>query len=311
MLNCTIYKKHDIYSNDFINLFDKNNIINSDINIKVDGVCTINNKSSNCITFINSYSDDLVKQINNLEQSICILKYEYFNFIKSTNNIYILSNNPRYTYGKLISYITDNLIEDIIDIEYINGSYISRSALIGKYTVIEPECYIGRNVIIGENTLVLTGAKIRDNVIVGNNCIIRENCVIGGYGFGIEKDDEGNNFRIPHIGGVILKDNVEVGALSTVASGTIEPTIVDEYCKIDDHVHIAHNCVIGRNTIITACAEVSGSVKIGNKCWIAPNASVRDKLEIQNNSIIGIGAVVTKNIQSNSVVFGNPAKVKK
>lgn len=195
-----------------------------------------------------------------------------------------------------------------MNIELINGSYIAEDSIIHESVVIEPTCYIGSNVTIGKNTIIMAGAKIKENVIIGENCIIRENCVIGGFGFGFEKDQDGINYRIPHIGGVIIEDNVEIGAITTVCSGTINPTIVKKHAKIDDHVHIAHNCVIGENCIVTACAEISGSCIVGKNTWFAPNTSVINGITIGDNVTIGMGSVINKSVKNNEVMVGAPAE---
>ena len=106
---------------------------------------------------------------------------------------------------------------------------------------------------------------------------------------------------------MVIQDNVEIGALNTVAGGTIHPTVVEVDVKTDDHVHIAHNCRIGPRTIITACAELSGSVRIGADCWIGPNASIRDGISVGDGAFVGIGSNVIAPVLPRAIVYGNPA----
>jgi UDP-3-O-[3-hydroxymyristoyl] glucosamine N-acyltransferase len=113
---------------------------------------------------------------------------------------------------------------------------------------------------------------------------------------------------MPHVAGVYIGDHVVIGALNTVASGTIHPTVVEDYVKTDDHVHIAHNCHIGARTLITACAELSGSVVVGPDCWIGPNASVRDGVDIGAKAFVGIAANVVGPVSAGETVMGNPAR---
>ncbi|MGS0972984.1 MAG: DapH/DapD/GlmU-related protein [Candidatus Izemoplasmataceae bacterium] len=160
--------------------------------------------------------------------------------------------------------------------------------------------YIAGNGFLGDNVIVKQGAKILENTHIGDNSIIRENSVIGGHGFGVEKDEEGNNLKIPHFGGVIIGDNVEIGALNTVVSGTINPTVVEDYVKVDDYVHIAHNCKIGKNSIITAGVIFSGSVKIGENVWVGSNSTIKNSISINDDNLIGIGTVITKDICDNN-----------
>lgn len=97
----------------------------------------------------------------------------------------------------------------------------------------------------------------------------------------VETDEKGCHIRIPHIGGVVIGDNVEIGALTSIAAGTIHPTKIEEACMIDDLNHIAHNCVIGQGSLTTACTEISGSATIGKHCYIAPNVTIRNSVIIR------------------------------
>ena len=114
--------------------------------------------------------------------------------------------------------------------------------------------------------------------------------------------------NFPHIGGVILEDNVEVGANNTIDRGALSNTILRKDVKTDSLVHIAHNVVIGERTLIMANAMFSGSVTVGKDCWIAPSSSMRDTIKIGDNVTVGLGAVVTKNIPSKQIWTGNPAR---
>src|SRR5262249_50286490 len=168
---------------------------------------------------------------------------------------------------------------------------------------------IGPHAIIGEGTEIRSGVVIGPRVKIGRNCLIKSNSVVGQEGFGIDKDEAQNNLRLPHLGSVAIGDYVEIGALNTVCSGTLDPTTVGDYVKTDDHVHIAHNVQIGRNCILTACAEISGSVCIGEGTWLGPNCSIINNIEIGVDVLIGIGSVVTKSLPDRVVAAGCPARI--
>lgn len=185
---------------------------------------------------------------------------------------------------------------------------IEQGTSLGANVYIGPQVYIGTNVKIGDGTKVLTGARIIKNTIIGDNCLIRENSVIGGNGFGIEKDGNDNNIRIPQLGGVVIGDNVEIGALNTVCSGTIRATYIGNYVKTDDHVHVAHNDRIEDNCIITAGVILSGSVTIHENAWVGINSSVKQGIVIGEKSLIGMAACVNKDVNMSTTVVGNPAK---
>lgn len=191
---------------------------------------------------------------------------------------------------------------------------IAATATIHPSARIHPTAHIGDYSVIRENAVVEEGVEIRAHVVIhrgvviGARTLIKSHAVIGEEGFGIEKDAAGDNLRIPHIGSVRLGHDVEVGSFTTVCSGTITPTTVGDHTKIDDHVHVSHNCRIGRNVIITACAEISGSVVIGDDTWIGPNASIIQGVTLGEHSLLGIGAVAVKSIPANEVQIGNPAR---
>lgn len=180
--------------------------------------------------------------------------------------------------------------------------------------VIHPTARIGRNVVlgrgvrIGAGSVVYHNAVIGDEVTIGQRCVIKSCAVVGEEGFGFERDAQGKAVRLPHIGSVLIGDEVEVGSLTTVCRGTLGDTILRNGCKIDDHVHIAHNIDVGEDAFVIACAEVSGGVKIGPRAWIAPNASVLNHLTIGADAVVGLGGVVVKSVPDGAVVFGNPAK---
>ena len=149
---------------------------------------------------------------------------------------------------------------------------------------------------------------IYDCAVWGNNCFFKPGAVIGGSGFGWENDENGVPIRRPHIGGVVIGNNVEIGANSTVDRGTFDDTVIADNVKIDNLVHVAHNCDIGKNTCIVAGSVICGSVTIGENCWIGANATIMNQVTIGNNVTVGIGANVVKDVPDNSVIAGMKAQ---
>lgn len=189
------------------------------------------------------------------------------------------------------------------------GASIHPTAKVANSAVIGAGCVIGPDVEIGEGTELRCNVVIGPRVKIGAGCLVKSNTVIGEEGFGVVKTAEGHNMRIPHFGSVVIGDGVELGSLNTVASGTIDPTRIGDRVKTDDHVHIAHNCVIGEDTIITACAELSGSVTVGRDVWIGPNASIINGATLADGVFLGLGAVVTKSLPEKGVYAGAPARL--
>lgn len=167
---------------------------------------------------------------------------------------------------------------------------------------------IGRGVVIGEGTVLGHNIRIADGVRIGRDCRIKSCTVIGEDGFGFERDHDGTPLRMIHLGGVVIGDRVEVGSLNTVCQGTLEPTVVEDDVKTDDHVHIAHNCRIKRATLITGGVVLAGGVTVGEEVWIAGNSIVLNGLEIGDRAFIGLGAVVIRDVPPNTTVVGNPGR---
>lgn len=151
-------------------------------------------------------------------------------------------------------------------------------------------------------------AKPKAKIIMGKNCHIKQNAVIGGEGFNYQKNKKGINERVTHIGGVTLGDNVDIGSGSTIDRGVIGNTVLDSNVKIDNLVHIGHDCKIGDGTLIAAGAILGGRVVVGKNCFVGLNSCIRQRITIGDNAVIGMGAVVVKDVPSDTIVIGNPAK---
>lgn len=276
----------------------------------VTGVSTLGNPKDNTVLFLKRVKEDSIVILSKLIGCIIIVPQEQIELFLplTTTNLIIGAMNPRLEYARILQFILDSAVCHELSAKPCLASSIGKKFVMGIETIVENNVMIGDNVQIGQRCVIRAGAVINSNVIIGDDTVIRENAVIGGYGFGFEWDEDGVPVRLPHIGGVIIGHHVEIGALTTIASGTIEPTIIEDYTKIDDHVHISHNCHIGRCCLITACAEISGSVMIGNNTWLGPNCSVINGIRIGNNCLIGIGAVVTKPVKDDAIVSGNPAQ---
>jgi len=181
--------------------------------------------------------------------------------------------------------------------------------------IIHPNTKIGRNVVIGngaeigEGTVIYHNVVIHDGVKIGKRCLIKSGTIIGENGFGFERDEAGIPVRIIHLGSVEIGDDVELGSLNTICRGSLGNTIIEQHVKTDDHVHIAHNCIIRQGVLLTACVELSGGVEVGAFSWIGPNSSVIQKIKIGKNSFVGIASNVTKNVVDGATVAGNPARL--
>jgi len=175
---------------------------------------------------------------------------------------------------------------------------------------IADNAFIGQNVTIGAGTVIHPYAVIEANSIIGENCIIKPHTSIGSEGMGIALNPETDLLeKLPQIGIVVMENNVDIGPNTTVRRGALDQTLIKEGCKIGSLINIGHNCIIGRNVIMTCNNVISGSAIIGDYCYIGVNAMIRNGIQIGRKSLIGMGAVVTKSIPDNVVAYGSPAKV--
>jgi UDP-3-O-[3-hydroxymyristoyl] glucosamine N-acyltransferase len=185
-------------------------------------------------------------------------------------------------------------------------SYVGDNVILGDNVKIYPGSFIGDNVTIGNNVIIFAGAKIYSETVIGNNCTIHSGTIIGADGFGYAPNEDGTYSKIPQIGNVIIEDDVEVGANSTIDRATLGSTIIRQGVKIDNQIQIAHNVEIGRNTVIAAQTGIAGSSKVGENCMIGGQVGIAGHLTIGNNVRIQAQSGVGRNIKDNEVLQGSP-----
>ena len=185
--------------------------------------------------------------------------------------------------------------------------YVGTNVSIGNNVKIYPNSFIGDNVTIGDNCVFFAGVRIYSESVIGTNCTIHSGTIIGPDGFGFAPQEDGTFKKVPQIGNVIIEDNVEIGACTTVDRATLGSTIIRKGVKLDNHIQVAHNVEIGENTVIAAHTAIAGSTKIGKNCMIggqvgfAGHLTIGDRVKIQGQSGIG------KNLADDEVVQGSPA----
>ena len=190
---------------------------------------------------------------------------------------------------------------------------IDETAQIGNGVKIGAHCYVGPNVTIldestiGKNTTIWPGAVVRERCHIGNDCIIHPNATIGADGFGFRPDPEKGLVKIPQIGNVIIGNNVEIGANSSVDRGKFSSTILGDGCKIDNLVQIGHNSKLGMFCIMAGNSGLAGSVTLGNGVIIGGSASIKDHTTIGDGAIIGAGSGVAADVEAGKTMLGYPA----
>jgi UDP-3-O-[3-hydroxymyristoyl] glucosamine N-acyltransferase len=176
-------------------------------------------------------------------------------------------------------------------------AYIGPNVSIGDGSKIYPNTYLADNVVIGKNVTLYAGVKVYFNCTIGDNVIIHSGAIIGGDGFGFVKGPDGAYKKVSQIGNVVIEDNVEIGANTTIDRATMGSTIIRKGVKLDNLIQIAHNVEIGANTVIAAQTGISGSTKIGENCIIAGQVGIVGHISIANGSNIGAKSGVNNTIK--------------
>lgn len=251
-----------------------------------------------------------------------VLMTESIPFDGETNATLIRVENARAAMGQLLSlvakamnpakkgveqpsFVSEGVV--IPDDAYIGAfAYIGKNVQLGKGVQIYPHTYIGDNVKIGDNTILYSGVKVYYNCVIGKDCILHAGVVVGSDGFGFEPDAKGVNQKLPQIGNVIIEDDVEIGANTTIDRAMMGSTIIRRNAKLDNLVQVAHNVEIGESTFMCAQVGIAGSSKIGGHCILAGQVGVAGHLEIADNCIFGAQSGIPSHVRKAGMYQGSP-----
>ena len=186
-------------------------------------------------------------------------------------------------------------------------AYIGTNVTMGDNVKIYPNCFIGDNVVIGNNVTIFAGAKVFSETEIGNNVAVHSGAVLGGDGFGFAPNPDGTYSKIPQIGNLIIEDNVNIGAGTTIDRATMGSTIIRKGVKLDNQIQVGHNVEIGENTVIAAQTGIAGSTKIGKNCMIGGQVGFAGHITVGNNVHIQGKTGVTKSVKDGEILQGNPA----
>jgi UDP-3-O-[3-hydroxymyristoyl] glucosamine N-acyltransferase len=253
--------------------------------------------------------------------SVCIVSDD-FQKSEDISTTLIKVKNPYDSFSKLLEYYNEvklnksgieqpSYISDtakIGDNIYLGAfSYIGENAKIGDNVKIYPDSYIGDNVVIGDNVTIFAGCKIYSETVIGKHCVIHSNAVIGADGFGFSPDQNGVYKKVPQIGNVVIGDNVDIGAGTTIDRATLGSTVIKDGVKLDNQIQIAHNVEIGKHTAIAAQTGVAGSTKIGDNCLIGGQVGIAGHMTIGNRVKVQAQTGIGRNIKDDEVIQGSPA----
>ena len=293
--------------------------ITGDANRQVWDVGSIETAQEGQLTFL--CDAKYLSHLPNTNASV-VLMTESIAFDGETRATLIRVENARAAMGQLLSLVAKAMnpakqgIEQpsfvsegvtIPEDAYIGAfAYIGKNVQLGKGVQIYPHTYIGDNVKIGDNTILYSGVKVYYNCVIGKDCILHAGVVIGSDGFGFELDAKGVNQKLPQIGNVIIEDDVEIGANTTVDRAMMGSTIIRRNAKLDNLVQVAHNVEIGESTFMCAQVGVAGSTKVGGHCILAGQVGVAGHITIADNCVFGAQSGIANHVKKPGMYQGSP-----
>lgn len=289
--------------------------------IEINSVKPIENAGTGTISFVTE--DKYLRYLDDSDVSAVIIPEKLQTNVNGSSISFLVVENVYQALAKLLGKMEQDSIENsgISHLAFVSPdvilndnvaigafSYISAFAMIGSGTKIATQVHIGKNVKIGKNVHIYPGAKIYNNVIVGDNCIIHANSVLGSDGFSFKPDVNGVMEKMPHIGNVVLEDNVEIGSNTVIDRATFGSTIVRKGVKLDNLIQIAHNAEIGENTVIAAQSGIAGSTKLGKNVMVGGQVGFKDHLTIADGAKFQAQTGINQNItEGNKLYQGAPA----
>jgi UDP-3-O-[3-hydroxymyristoyl] glucosamine N-acyltransferase LpxD len=227
------------------------------------------------------------------------------------------ADDPRAELARVLRFIRDEgrLSPLVTNRDIATSANVSPLAVvegaveIADGVVIEPFCVVGPEVKIARGSILRSGARVHPRVAIGENSVIGSNTVVGHQGYSFVRDEVGNKIRIPHLGGVVIGSNVEIGALVSLPAGTILPTVIEDHAKIDDHVHVAHNVRVAKGASVIAGVVIGGHAVIDEEAWVGMNSSIRPGRRVGSHALVGMDASIQQDLADNCVARGPRADV--
>lgn len=269
------------------------------------GVASLDDATATDVTFCRFEGADGLRYIYGTSAGAIFVPLSLAESLPDSGALYLPCSHPRLEILHLLQDFwaePDWVIDPTANPCVHPDASIADNVRIGPFSVIGPDVSIGPGTRIGSNCHI-------EHAEIGRDVTIANSVTVGGVGFGYEDDPTtGAVLQFPHIGGVRIGDRVEIGSSTCLDRGSIGDTIVGDDCKIDNLIHIAHNVRMGERCKVIALAIVGGSVTLGDDVWVAPAAAIRDWRNVGEKAVVGLGAVVTRDVPDGETVVGNPAK---
>ena len=277
----------------------------------INGMSYIGAPKSNTAMFVTKKVEHLLEALESVEE--CLIFAETGISISEKlekKHAFVLTNKPQLDYAKFANQFAEERFAAEKELKYsltAGGFYVSSDVIIPEDAYVEPGCIIGPDVQIGKRAKILAGAIIK-HATIGDDFVANEYSVTGANGFTMADDEDGNKVRIPTLGRVVIGNQVEVGVHNNISCGSGGDTILEDNVKLDALIHVGHDVHLGKNVEVTAGVTIGGFVDAGEGAYIGVGAILRNRITLGEKSFIGMGANVTKSVEPNVVVAGNPAK---
>lgn len=267
------------------------------------GVSALSPGESGAITFATAKSLQTPQAVASSESAAILVPADSER--RESASVLIGVVNPRLEFARIATEFFPPEIQPAVH----SSAVIDPTSTIGAGCTIGPGVHVAAGVEIGEFCTLESNAAILPGTRIGNSTHIGPNSSIGFAGFGFERDLDGTPVRMPHYGGVLIGDHVEVGANTCIDRGTFGDTVIADHVKIDNFVHVAHNCTIEEGAFLIAGAIIGGGVHVGRHSWVSINASIREQLVVGDDAVVGMAATVTRDVPDGETVIGSPARV--
>lgn len=288
--------------------FLKNDIVSIKGNyegLSIDNIVDVSRINETSLDWVSSGKQNKQEIVEVSKAKVILVDEEvlYSDIIQKDEKVLIVVKDPKTALAKVGNeFFVERVLHSIHP-----TAIIDPNAKIGKNVNIGPYSIVG-NCTIGDNTFIDSYVKIFDGVQIGESCVFRHGCIVGGESVAYQKDDEGNRFHFPQLGGLIIGHHVEVGIFSQIDKGALSDTVVGDYVKLGSQCHISHNDKIANNVVLTGGVILAGSVTVGENTWISTRVIVNPGHSIGKDCFLSTASVINQDIPDGEMWAGSPAR---